>query len=99
MNLKGRLAVCDYCKHTVPSSSDLPFFRYNESNFRVPKELLNKFGKLLQEGWSKGYSGNHNPDDPHSFPKELQDRIEEARKEIEQARKYDSFYCGCKGWD
>ncbi len=99
MNLKGRLAVCETCGHTVPSSTELPFFEYNASNFGVDKKLRMKFWKLLNEGWKAGYSGNHDPSNPKSFPKELDDRIEEARRKIQQARKYDSYYCGCKGWN
>jgi hypothetical protein len=93
-----RLARCD-CGRMEPSNPTLPFFELNESNFEVPQALLDDFWTLLHEGWNQGYSGNHTPGDPKTFPRELQDRIEEAKRKISKARKYDRYYCGCRGWE
>ena len=93
-----RFARCD-CGGMEPSNPSLPFLEFNTSNFEVPRALLDNFWALLQEGWDKGYSGNYTPDNPKTFPKELDDRVEEAKRKISKARKYDRYYCGCRGWE
>jgi hypothetical protein len=94
----SRLAVCD-CGKVTCSSMDLPFYKYKGSTKEVPAELLKEFWRLMEEGWGRGYSGRHDYKNPKSFPQDLDEKIEQVRREIYRASKYDSYYCGCKGWD
>lgn len=80
----GRLAKCAHCNTMVPSSKDLAFF-VDHSAGTEPAELKCK------------HCGYHKK----AHTKEIQSKNRHicANFEPRGDRGFDSYYCGCRGWE
>jgi len=100
-DLTGRTAKCAYvdCDNDKPSSLDLPFFKY-KGDTSAPGQVLLKGLRsvLLREYWHLGGSGEPKKDSTEKI-KELYAQLQQYNHDITEAAEFDSYYCGCKGFD
>lgn len=88
LNLAGRCARC-VCGKTTPSDPSLIFFEYRGTGSRVGTETCRHCGYYEvahKPGGNSAVKGYRNEHICHGF---------ESRGAFE----FDSFYCGCGGWD
>lgn len=83
--LEGRQAKCPYCKTPAPSSNDLPFFEYRGEGSRDAMIGCKNCGY---------YAVAHTS----PLPRHLAGHVC-GKFEPQGGMQFDSYYCGCKGWD
>lgn len=88
-NLEGRQARCSYCNSTQPSSTKLAFFEY-----RGPGS------QSASQSCKCGYHWAAHVHDPRRVvPTSVVERGECSGFQSKGGSEYDSYYCGCRGWD
>ena len=85
-DLTGRSARCT-CGRTVPSSTDLAFFEFRGEGSKAAKETCAKCHYNIVA---------HPPRNPKPYAGAP---FEHCVFEPKGAWEFDSYYCGCRGWD
>ena len=86
--LEGRMAKCPDCGRTVPSKWSLAFFQYRGASSERALLMC-----------KCGYYKKAHEDDPTNLNRNV---IKEGKCkgfEPHGAYEFDSYYCGCRGWD
>lgn len=94
-NLEGRLAKCDCCGNTRKSSLGLAFFEYRGIGSKFAENKCHICGYFTKNKPLKnGKFCYANSDKP--IPNVC---INKGKQCVYGPYEYDSFYCGCRGWD
>lgn len=93
-DLEDRFAQCVYCKQVEPSAPGLPFFEYQGPGNGRECDVCRVVARVHD---GIGLEGEPLP--PTSVP--AQRLAAHPAHDFTDAigREYDTFYCGCRGWD
>lgn len=92
-DFSDRKSKCGYCNNIQPSDISLPFFEYKGPGCEQSESICKNCG--YHRIAHKGQPGS----DKHLATLVNKEGVNCSRFEEHGPWEFDSFYCGCRGWD